>query len=55
MLPNTCECEIGWDSSDISTPCDIKNPILLDPNCVEADNEKCLRCDYEFYLNETLD
>ena len=29
--------------------------MLLDPNCVEADNEKCLRCDYEFYLNETSD
>lgn len=52
MQPNVCECDIGWESSNRLTPCDITDPILHDPNCIEAAvNEHCTACDYEFYLD----
>ena len=49
MMPEVCECNPGWYSSDITSKCDSLNPIVLDPNCVESDTEKCLDCDYEYY------
>ena len=53
MKPNICECDPAWYSSDVTSQCDLLNPLDLDPNCVEGDTEKCLECDYEYFLDPT--
>ena len=51
VKPDYCECDPAWYSSDVTSQCDLLDPLALDPNCVAGDTEKCLECDYEYYLD----
>ena len=49
VMPEYCECDPAWYSSDVTSQCDLLNPLAFDQNCVAADTERCLECDYEHY------
>jgi hypothetical protein len=59
LYPGVCECEIGWYSADVQFPCQKKDPLMSDHNCVEATNDYndpggadyCTACDYQFFLD----
>ena len=50
IKPGVCECDPGWYSSDVTSQCDLLDPLVLDPNCVLGNILSCLECDYEYYL-----
>lgn len=51
IKPGVCECDPGWYSSDVTSQCDLLDPLVLDPNCVLGNILSCLECDYEYYLD----
>ena len=51
IKPSFCECDIAWYSSDVTSQCDKLDIRMHDPNCVEGDNYKCTKCEWEYFHN----